>query len=283
MNKYGLRGFGGDTETAPQEEARLLSSPRGEVYYWVTECETPGAPWLMLTNGLGMDHTVFSGVTAALSDMVNVITWDLPLHGMSEEYGEFSFLNCAHDMREILNALNVGSAFIAGHCIGGCAAQAFGTVFPEYCRGLVLIDTFPFGQELYNYGGFDWLDRLTGVMRAVPSGLFAAALAGMFSATLSGERELKEIMARQNTACVADALAISMTALSGQEKPSYSFPVLDIVGANDRLGPIKRLNELASQAGGYDSVVISRAGHTPFADNFEEFCLVLRDFIGRLR
>ena len=69
MNKYGLRGFGGDTETAPQEEARLLSSPRGEVYYWVTECETPGAPWLMLTNGLGMDHTVYAGVTAALSDM----------------------------------------------------------------------------------------------------------------------------------------------------------------------------------------------------------------------
>jgi pimeloyl-ACP methyl ester carboxylesterase len=284
MKNHGLFGFGGEEAAgADAPGAQLLSSPRGEVYYWVTPCPEPGAGWLVLTHGLGMDHTVFDALAGELSASFNVVTWDLPLHGMSDEYGEFSFLNCANDIREILNAVGADSAVVIGHCIGGCAAQAFGVVFPEYCRGLVLVDTFPFGEELCGYGDFQWLDKLTGAMRVLPSRLFGSALAGFFSATPEGERALRPVMSRQNTACVADALAISMTSLCKEGAPAFAFPVLDIVGENDRLGPIKKLNRSAAETCGYDFAAIPRAGHTPFVDNPAQFSLVLGDFLAGLR
>jgi pimeloyl-ACP methyl ester carboxylesterase len=154
-------------ETADASGKRLLSSPRGDVYYWVTRCPRDEAGWMVLLHGAAMDHTVFDGIAGWLSEKYNLIVPDLPLHGLSEEYGEFSFDACAYDVRDILNNEHADRAAVLGHCIGGCAAQAFAAAFPEYCAGLILADTFPFGNELYGYADLSFFERAAGILRVM--------------------------------------------------------------------------------------------------------------------
>lgn len=295
MDTYDFGGFSGVTGANPFEpdgrpgsncggcagtpEDKCVSSPRGDVYYWVTKSAGENAPWLILLHGAGMDHSVFDGVTDAFSGSVNIITLDLPLHGLSEEYGDFALDSCAYDVRDILNNEGVERACVAGHCIGGCAAQAFAREFPKYCTGLVLIDTFPFGQELYGYGDFRWLEKTSGVLRTLPARAFAAVMSGVFTASVEGNRTLMHIMVMQNTASVVDALVDTLMELSATETPQYDFPVLEIVGVTDRIGRIRGLNEKAADKCGYILAPIEHAGHTPYLDNPEEFNWALEGFL----
>lgn len=97
MDTYDFGGFSGVTGANPFEpdgrpgsncggcagtpEDKCVSSPRGDVYYWVTKSAGENAPWLILLHGAGMDHSVFDGVTDAFSGSVNIITLDLPCTG----------------------------------------------------------------------------------------------------------------------------------------------------------------------------------------------------------
>ena len=287
MEKYDFGDFGGVTGEDPFErgsyagtpEDQCLSSPRGDVYYWVTRCGAENAPWLVLLHGAGMDHTVFDAVTETFSRSVNCIALDLPLHGLSENYGAFAPDSCAYDVRDILNNEGVDRAVVTGHCIGGVAAQAFAAEFPERCAGLALIDTFPFGQELCHYGDFRWLDKTAGLLRVMPARAFAGALAGAFAATTEGSRALYPVMAAQNTACAADALADTLAALSGTAAPDWDFPVLAMVGEGDRVGRIRALNRAAAARFGWKLATVRHAGHTPYLDNPSEFNAALEGFL----
>ena len=287
MEKNDFETVGGVTGARPfgelddaLEGARLLSSPRGDVYYWVRDSAGEGAPWLMLLHGAGMDHRVFSGLTGTLGRQYNIIIPDLPLHGASEEYGDFTLTGCAYDIRDILNDAGADRAFIAGHCIGGCVGQEFANLFPEYCAGLVLIDTFPLGVE--HYGGNRWIEKTAGLLRVMPAGAFAAALSGAFTATVPGNKALMRIMAEQNTACVVDALIDTLLELPGTQDTAASIPTAAIIGGFDRVGRIRKLNAEAAERRGYPLRVLPRAGHTPYLDDPEGFISAMEGLLNEM-
>ncbi len=286
MDRFDIGGvtgtdpFAGVGAYAGTPEDKCVSSPRGDVYYWVTRGAAENAPWLVLLHGAGMDHTVFDGAAESLSRNYNIIAVDLPLHGLSEVYGEFTLSACAYDVRDILNEEGVERAVVAGHCIGGCAAQTFARQFCEYCAGLVLIDTFPFGQS--DNSGIKALGGLAGVLRAMPARAFASALSGAFCVTMDASRFLMRVMRMQNTACVADAMADTFFELPGTAAGEYACPVLCIVGDTDRVGGIRTLGRRAAEEYGYELAVIPHAGHTPYLDNPTAFLAALEDFLSRI-
>ena len=259
--------------------ALLLSSPRGDAYYWLRRCPQEGAPWLVLLHGAGMDHSVFRETAEYFSRSANVLTPDLPRHGMSEDYSEFTLRSCAYDVRDMLNSEGAERAYIAGHCIGGCAAQAFARLFPEYCAGLALIDTFPFGQSAYRGWACAALGNMAGLLRVMPARAFAAALSGAFSVTAQGSRRLMEIMLRQNTASAADALADTISELGTARPPEGCFPTLVMVGEHDRVPGIRILGERAAREFTVPLARIPEAGHTPYLDNPAAFRRALEDFV----
>ena len=112
-----------------------------ELYYELHGPE--GLPVLVLNNGIIMNATtswVFQ--TRALSAHYRVLQYDCRGQGKSDHPSElYSMQQHADDLAELLKALDINQAHIAGISYGGEVAQAFALAYPEMTLSLILADT----------------------------------------------------------------------------------------------------------------------------------------------
>jgi 3-oxoadipate enol-lactonase len=95
-----------------------------------------------LIHSLALDHTVWNGVAARLTQQAEVLTYDCRGHGRSgRNAAEFTTELFARDLAELLNHVRWPAAIVAGCSMGGCVAQAFAGLYPSRVVGLGLIDT----------------------------------------------------------------------------------------------------------------------------------------------
>ena len=108
-------------------------------YAWHDNAAHGGAP-LVLIHGAGETHLVWP---AALRRMpgLRVIAVDLPGHGKSEGAGRTSVAAYASFVSQLLKALNIEHAAIAGHSMGGAIAQQFALTYPAQTAALILVAT----------------------------------------------------------------------------------------------------------------------------------------------
>ena len=86
---------------------------------------------------------------ADLAESCDVIAVDLPGHGTSSRLrGDYSLGSLAASVRDILDALEVKTATIVGHSLGGGIAMQFMYQFPERCERLVLVSSGGLGREV---------------------------------------------------------------------------------------------------------------------------------------
>lgn len=240
-------------------------SVNGEsVPYWYSS-RVSGDRWLLLLHGLGVDHTIWEPYLDELPVSYNILMLDLPGHGPNPQ--SFSLDDFALTIRDVLDTKNAASAVIVGHCIGGIAAQAFAAAYPQRCRELILIDTFPLGQEKYHYARFRWLNAVSPVMKVVPSPLFSVVLSGMFSGSKDGRKSLYPQMRRQKVSSVFGVLQGALQSLSGQELPEYSCPVHYIIGKKDHLMPIQHWNRKAAKLHNGSYTTLNQCGHYSISDD----------------
>lgn len=97
-------------------------------------------PTVILEGGHGAFSPVFGHIQQAMSDSVQVVSYDRPGYGWSDPT-DGDPLGVAGDLREALTLASVDGPFIVvGHSLGGLYARAFVSNYPEEVTGLVLID-----------------------------------------------------------------------------------------------------------------------------------------------
>jgi pimeloyl-ACP methyl ester carboxylesterase len=95
---------------------------------------------VILDGGHGAFSPVFGHIQHALSDTVQVVSYDRPGYGWSDP-ADRDPLGVAEDLREALALASVDGPFIVvGHSLGGLYARRFAHSYPEEITGLVLID-----------------------------------------------------------------------------------------------------------------------------------------------
>ena len=101
-----------------------------------------GAPPLLLSSGLGGSGGYWQPNLAALAAHHRVILYDHRGTGRSEREiaGEVTLEAVGDDMRRLLDALDIPSATIVGHAIGGMAGMALALAAPERVARLVVIN-----------------------------------------------------------------------------------------------------------------------------------------------
>ncbi|HVL30649.1 MAG TPA: alpha/beta fold hydrolase [Solirubrobacteraceae bacterium] len=116
-----------------------------ELFY---ERRGAGEP-LLLIQGLG-GHSLHWGdrFLDALEESFEVVVYDHRGAGRSAALGgELTIAGLADDAAALLDALEVGSAHVAGISMGGMVAQELALTHPERVRTLTLGCTFPGGPE----------------------------------------------------------------------------------------------------------------------------------------
>ncbi len=100
------------------------------------------APTVVFLHPVSLDGTWFNNQIAVFSDDYDVITMDMPGHGLSPApISAISFENLADAVISVLETLDVSSAHIVGVSFGGMIAQYVALRRPDLVRSLMLTGT----------------------------------------------------------------------------------------------------------------------------------------------
>jgi pimeloyl-ACP methyl ester carboxylesterase len=99
-------------------------------------------PPLVLVGGLSRDHNIWNSVLDYLTSNFKVIIYDNRGAGQSDKpQGPYNSDMLGEDLADLLIQLNIQSAIIVGHSMGGFAAQCLAAKHPEKVDRLILLST----------------------------------------------------------------------------------------------------------------------------------------------
>ena len=110
---------------------------------------------LLLIHGMAGSSQTWRAIMPQLAKKYRVIAPDLLGHGESSKpRTDYSLGAFAVGLRDLLDELEVDSATIVGHSLGGGIAMQFLYQHPDYCRRLILISSGGLGPDV------GWILRL---------------------------------------------------------------------------------------------------------------------------
>jgi 3-oxoadipate enol-lactonase len=123
-------------------------------------------PFVFL-HSVGLNHRVWDGVTQRLGPCRRTIAYDIRGHGRAAGAPKpFSIAGLADDLRDLLDALEIGSAHVVGLSLGGAIAQEFALRHPERVSSLALVCTMARGVPAFAERAED--AQLHGVEHQIP-------------------------------------------------------------------------------------------------------------------
>ncbi|WLD57507.1 alpha/beta fold hydrolase [Salinispirillum sp. LH 10-3-1] len=101
-----------------------------------------GAP-VIIIHGLFGDGLNWGGVSRILKDSYRLILPDMRNHGRSAHDDDITYPTMAQDVVELMDELDVPSAHIVGHSMGGKIAMTLALQHPERVQSLTVVDIAP--------------------------------------------------------------------------------------------------------------------------------------------
>jgi pimeloyl-ACP methyl ester carboxylesterase len=240
--------------------------------------------WLHLADRLAAEH--------------RIVAPDLLGHGASAKpMGDYSLGAHAATVRDLMDHLEIPSATLVGHSLGGGIALQFAYLFPDRVDRLVLVSSGGLGRELSvllraaTLPGAEWLVPLLASRRVRDRCEAAGRVLGRLGVragpdVAEGWRGFVSLGdAESRRAFLATARTVidpggQMVDASPRLHLAAQTPTLLVWGARDRVIPSWHA-VLAQQAiPGSRVEVFERAGHFPHLDDPDRFVRVLREFIG---
>jgi pimeloyl-ACP methyl ester carboxylesterase len=262
--------------TAPEELIRdnRMRLAGGTIAYTLAGTGPP----LLLIHGLGGDRHTWRALLPGLARNHTVIAPDLPGHGDSDPpAGDYSLGAHATSLRDLLLALGIRRASIAGHSLGGGVALQAGYQFPDRVDRLILISSGGLGPEV-NYllraATLPGAGAVVAVLATLPTGLMKRLLALLPLLVSSFDAELivgalRGLRAeQQRKAFIRTARAVidwrgQSVSAARQVGLLRDVPVLVAWGAQDTTIPPQHHLALAERVPHAVMVEITDAGHYP--------------------
>ncbi|MFD7997918.1 alpha/beta fold hydrolase [Streptomyces mirabilis] len=106
-------------------------------------------PALVLIHGIGDSSATWADLIPDLARSHTVIAPDLLGHGSSDKpRADYSVAAYANGVRDLLTTLDIESATLVGHSLGGGVAMQFAYQFPERTERLILVSAGGVGGEV---------------------------------------------------------------------------------------------------------------------------------------
>jgi pimeloyl-ACP methyl ester carboxylesterase len=233
---------------------------------------------LLLLHGTGASLHTWDGWATALKDKRRVIRIDLPGFGLT---GPFAGQYASDDYRgdsyarfvlDVLDALGVARAIVAGNSLGGEVAWRAVSLAPARFARLILVDAsgYAFTPEALPLGfriaSLPLLNRVGEVL--LPRAVVAATLRSVYGepARVSDElidRYFELALREGNRRALGQRLQqLEMGADAGRIK-TLALPTLLLWGGRDRLIPLDNAQRFAADIAGARLKVFETLGHVP--------------------
>lgn len=266
--------------TVSKAKAEFVTLSDGQIIAAYPQVFHARAPWVVFSNSLATDHSIWSAQVEALAGRWNILRYDQRGHGASPEPSALSgFDRLGADVVELLDRLGVKRAAYVGLSMGVPTGLAAVAAAPDRFSGLLLAD----GQaRTAPGGGQQWRERIAFVQE---QGLaaFAPVTASRWLADPTGERlaRLEAMIARTPldgfVACAGALADFDFTAGLSQ----IDCPVLLVAGERDGKLP-ETMRAMADLIPGARFETIAEAGHVPCFERPDAFNASMLAFLETL-
>jgi len=256
---------------------KKLSCTGGDVYYYMAgdakEC-------IVFTHGMTMDHEMFIKQLEFFKDHYKVIIWDVPLHGKSRPYKDFSLSKVAMDLNSILDEEGIESVHLVGQSMGGYVIQEYYDQFPQNVKSIIAVDTNPFGKKYYSKFEVFMGNRISKISNMYPYSVLTKAISKSTAYTDSAQNDALETLNKMTKKEIIKLTEVVYKDMFNKiDEVIFDVPTLIIYGEYDKTGFVKKYSKNWAENNDYTLSVISNAGHNSNVDNSDEFNQVVLDYL----
>jgi pimeloyl-ACP methyl ester carboxylesterase len=260
--------------------------------------DSGNGPSVVLVHGLMSSSRTWSGQVDRLAARHRVVAPDLFGHGESDKPpGDYSLGAHAASLRDLFDALEVPSATLVGHSLGGGIALQMAYLFPDRVEAVVLVSSGGLGRELNPLLRAATLPGSELVLPVLSSSWLHTI--GDTALRLWGKVGLPAVSpstdeAWQGLSSLADgdtrraflSTSRSVIDITGQTVSAQnrlagiaSRPSMLIWGERDRIVPSAHVEAARQELPDTRIEMFARSGHFPHLDEPDRFAGVLDDFM----
>ena len=282
-------------EPAWRSEARLVHGHRRA--FLLAGPPVGTAPVVLLVHGIGDSSVTWHEVLPHLAGEVTVVAPDLLGHGGSDKpRADYSIGGFANGLRDLLVLLDVASATVVGHSLGGGVALQLAYQYPELCERLVLVASGGLGAEVTPLLRAAALPGASAVIAAsarphvrvpVLAAAWAAARAGLLDPNDVEEasRIWQGLRDRSTRSAFLRTLR-GVIDVQGQCVTSHdrlylasAIPTMVVWGDRDPVLPVAHARAAAAEIPGARLEVVPGAGHQPHRSDPARFAQLVTGFV----
>jgi 3-oxoadipate enol-lactonase len=238
-----------------------------------------GKPWLVLSNSLAADLTMWDDQMALLTRTHRVLRYDTRGHGASSAtQGPYSFGMLVADMVAVMDDAGADRADVMGLSLGGMTALGLGLTHPERVRRMVVCDARADAPPPFVAS---WDDRIAAVNAGGMEAVVAGTLERWFTpACPNGPKDRAAAMIRATDpqgyiGCAGALRGLDYLRLLGGMRP----PVLYIGGEVDMGAPVAAMAAMAAATPDAQHVILSGLAHIPNMEDPAAFAAALSGWL----
>lgn len=264
-------------------EHKQVNSKYGVTHYWISRSNNVRGKTIVFTHGVTADHSMFEKQVEYFHNEHTIIVWDVPLHGLSRPYNEFTYTNAANELNGILQGECIHKVVLVGMSMGGYPSQEFARLYPEKVEGFIALDTTPFGIKYYSKVDLWWLKQVAPIAKCFMDNILRNIMAKSVSKTQYSFELMLQMLKPLSKAQIIEQMHIAYDVFSKENKDvDFSFPVLILLGEFDKTGKVKQYCQAWAKETGYPLHIIKGAAHFSNGDNPEQVNFEIHDFIDKL-
>ncbi|ALD15470.1 hypothetical protein IX46_02815 [Buchnera aphidicola (Aphis glycines)] len=241
---------------------------------------------LIILNGWGMNYKIWFFIIQELSSYFRLHLIDLPGIGINKNLNPTNMQKTI----EILNFCMPKNSIYLGWSLGGLIATNFALLHPKKTLGLISVSSSPYFIKQKNWPGIEKRDLyhiynnlLNQYQKTINNFLFFQT--SQERKHLQDLKTLKTILSGENhipnQTTLKKGLEILLSVDLRCTVSMIKVPFLRIYGTLDTLVPKKISSFMDLICPKSTSIIIEKAGHTPFISHKKEFCSILLEYFSK--
>lgn len=239
-------------------------------------------PWIVLSNSLASDLTMWDDQIPFLTRSYRVLRYDTRGHGRSSAPdGPYSFDMLVADFIAVMDRFDIRQADVLGLSMGGMTALGVGLAYPERVNRLICADARADAPPPFVAG---WDQRITAVAAGGMEAVLSGTMERWFTAeTRQNRPEIVDRAARMVLDTSPVGYAGCAEALKGldylRHLPRLEPETLYIVGAEDGGAPPDAMRAMAAATPGAQFEILPRVAHISNMEDVAGFNARVAEFL----
>lgn len=251
-----------------------------KTYYWTSGSSDV---CVLFIHGATADYLLFREQFQFFEQYFRIIAVDVPAHGKSRPYPDFTLRVAADEIVKILDIEQVDKVHIIGQSMGGYLAQIIARFNANRVKSILSIGSSPIQPKYYS--SFDnWLLKITPtILKLYPYQLLIKAISNQVSVSSDGKQYMLDTLKRYSK---DEIVAIMTEVYVGVQEYWENFPlelpILLTHGENEQTGKVKSYNKKWAENEGLELKIIPKSAHNANMDNPDYFNEISKEFIDNI-